>query len=441
MNILLEERLTDEQVKALLQKYVATKNVELRDLIVIQYKNLVESVARKFIGSGEPIEDLIQEGYIGLITAVDLYDISKGVKFSTYATHFIIGQIKHALRDKGKIIKEPAWLQELNHRMTRVINSLSQEFGRQPTESEIGTVMHLPEETIAELLTTREVFKVSSLDGDHDDSYTNGTELERVKDDKFTEFQLPVEDKIVLEMAVDKLKLVEQKVIQEFYFNGRNQTEIAKKLGISCNYVSHILRSGTKKLRRILTTAEIQEMQIQLQRASRRSDGMAAIADSTVVDQLTGLYNRDYIQNRLEEELMRAAGIKSEIAIAIISLHGMHEFSKKFGLINKENAVCQIGTLIKNTIRKCDLIGRFDEYSFMLVLPYTGMQVSRVNERVYEAIQKMEFVTVGSKVSMTFDIDIGSAVYPVDASNAKDLISIAKSSLESASNEQLRKSA
>ncbi len=178
---------------------------------------------------------------------MDKYDASKGVKFSTYATHFIIGQIKHYLRDKGKIIKEPAWLQELNQRMTRVIESLGQKLGRQPTEKEIGEVMQMPEKTVVELLTTREVFKVGSLDGDKDDSPSQ-RDTEKISDEKMVTFQLPLEDKIVLEAAMQRLKDIEQQVISEHYYKGHNQTEIAKQLGISCNYVSHILRNGTKKL-------------------------------------------------------------------------------------------------------------------------------------------------------------------------------------------------
>ncbi|MHB0913258.1 MAG: sigma-70 family RNA polymerase sigma factor, partial [Armatimonadota bacterium] len=161
----------------MIAEYSARGNADARDRVVLQYKNLVESIARRFAGSGEPIEDLTQEGYIGLISAVNGYDAEKGVKFSTYATHFIIGQIKHSLRDRGKIIKEPAWLQELNHRVNRVIEALSQELGRHPTDTEIAKVMHVPEQTVAELMTTREIFKVSSLDVDPDDS-SHGTDID-----------------------------------------------------------------------------------------------------------------------------------------------------------------------------------------------------------------------------------------------------------------------
>src|SRR5438067_450635 len=148
-------RLSESEVNLLLREYRETRSQEIRDQIVIQYTNLVESIARRFAGSAEPTEDLVQEGFIGLITAVDGYDPDKGVKFSTYATHFVIGQIKHCLRDRGKIIKEPAWLQELNQKVTRVVESLSQELGRMPTHAEIAKLMGMTEESITDLLTTR----------------------------------------------------------------------------------------------------------------------------------------------------------------------------------------------------------------------------------------------------------------------------------------------
>src|SRR5207253_10112565 len=141
--------------------YRQTRRAEYRDQIVMQYTNLVESIARRFAGATEPAEDLVQEGYIGLITAVDGYDATKGVKFSTYATHFIIGQIKHYLRDKGKIIKEPAWLQELNQRVTKAMEALAQQLSRPATNLEIAQALGMTEESVAEMLMTREVFKVT----------------------------------------------------------------------------------------------------------------------------------------------------------------------------------------------------------------------------------------------------------------------------------------
>lgn len=425
----------------LLLEYLQTKDLRLRDQVIFQYRNLVESVARRFVGSGEPVEDLIQEGYIGLITAVDLYDADKGVKFSTYATHFIIGQIKHSLRDRGKIIKEPAWLQELNYKMARVIDSLYQEFGRQPTELEIGRVMHLSEETVAELLTSREIFKVASLDCDQDETSPGTVDVEKVKNDKYTTFQLPVEDKIVLETAMNKLKLIEQKVINEFYYTGASQTEIAKKLGISCNYVSHILRNGTKKLRRILTTEEIKEAQVQLQLASRRADGLAAESRSTVIDAVTGSYCRRYLDDRLEEEIMRAVRAKSKLYFAIMAIGAVEEFKSRFGSMRRDDVLYSLAKLIKEGVRRCDIVGRFGEAEFGLIMPHTGHEGRHVCNRICEAIRKIRFDTARSSPSVTFEIELGCAVYPDDAASSGDLIKVARAEISKMREERTRKAA
>ncbi len=435
-----EAKLIEEQVQDLLAGYAATKDIRLRDQVILQYKQLVESIARRFIGSGEPIEDLVQEGYIGLLTATDLYDADKGVKFSTYATHFIIGQIKHALRDKGKIIKEPAWLQELNHRMTRVIDALYQELGRQPTSAEIGREMHLAEDTVEDLLTTREVFKVSSLDGDQDESSSN-SDLDKVSDEKCTTFQLPVEDKIVLEMAMNKLKIIEQKVIQEFYFTGLSQTEIAKKLGISCNYVSHILRNGTKKLRRILTTDEIREVQMQLQLASRRSDAALAEARADVVDGLTGTYSVAYLEDRLDEELIRAARYRSEAAFAIFSIGGLDDILVKYGAMRRDDVLCRVAQVLRESVRKCDIVGRLGDSDFGVILLHTRHQTQRVCARVGDAMRRARFQVENTHAVYSFSVDIGYAVFPIDATEGGLLISRAWEALYESRPGELRRAA
>ncbi len=395
---------------------------------MLQFKQLVESVARRFAGSGEPIEDLTQEGYIGLLTATDLYNADKGVKFSTYATHFIIGQIKHALRDKGKIIKEPAWLQELNHRVTRVIDALYQELGRQPTAGEIGNEMHLPEETVRDLLTTREVFKVSSLDVDPDEK--SSSELDKACEEKCESFQLPVEDKIVLEMAVNKLKIVEQKVIQEFYYTGLSQTEIAAKLGISCNYVSHILRNGTKKLRRILTTDEIREAQTQLQLAGRRSDVVLANSKSEIVDGLTGAYTGEYLSSRLDEELTRAAREDSETAFAIFSIDGLERVCSQFGSMRRDDALCDLSQVIKASVRRCDVVGRIGDQEFGVILLHTKRSPDRVCMRVKDAIEQWRFQIENADSVAAFSAEMAYSVSPDDATTGSELIRLAWQRLE-----------
>src|SRR5688572_9230660 len=109
--------LTDHQIAALARDPDQRRRDGLRARIAREYEPLVLSAARKYQATGEPFEDLSQEGMIGLMTAIDGYDPAKGIKFSTYAMHFVLGHIKHYLRDKGKLIKEPAWLQEVNQKI------------------------------------------------------------------------------------------------------------------------------------------------------------------------------------------------------------------------------------------------------------------------------------------------------------------------------------
>ena len=388
---------------------------------MLQYGNLVESIARRFSGAGEPVEDLVQEGYIGLITAVDLYNAGKGVKFSTYATHFVIGQIKHYLRDKGKIIKEPAWLQELNQRMGRVIESLSHKFGRQPTEQEISEVMDMSEEAVRELLTTREVFKVSSLDGDRDESSTFPADTDKIKNQKCVTFELPVEDKIVLSASMDRLKEIEQAVIHYFFYLDLNQTEIAKKMGISCNYVSHILRNSTKKLKKILVTEEIRDAQIQLQQKESRVTRGAEIDQAAVLDPTTGLYSRRYFIDRLEEEFSR--GVRYSHPVSVVFLKLAFKNSSVSGAWSRtEDILVKTADTIRGSVRKMDVPARYGEDVFAVILPHTGSQVSVTCKRLRNKIDQMLAEYCRSRPDFSIDVKSAFAAYPDDAKTGTELI-------------------
>ncbi len=416
-------RLSEHDINQLLRTYRTTGRQEIRDQIVLQYTNLVESVARRFTGAAEPIEDLVQEGFIGLLTAVDGYNPDKGVKFSTYATHFVIGQIKHCLRDRGKIIKEPAWLQELNQKVTRVIESLAQELGRAPTHGEIAKLMGMTEESIAELLTTREVFKVASLDGGGDQDDDNGSyDMDRVKPDRAVEFQLPVEEKLVLDTALQKLKDLEQAVVHEFYYRGKNQTEIARALGISCNYVSHILRNSTKKLRKILTTDELKETQRESSLIQRRTDLVGRAPDTSVVDGLTRLYNRRYFESRLDEELNRASRHGHAVGVVFIAMEGHDQVSRAYGTIRSEEVIRQAAHLICSNVRRVDIVTRYESHVFGLILPHTGPQVRVVVDRLTGLLTEWATKHGYDAGRAPVTLMLGAASYPEDAGGAARLI-------------------
>src|SRR5690242_5127706 len=104
-----------EDPEFLVHRYLETKREDLKDLIMVQYANTVERIARRFAGI-EPIEDLTQVGFIGLLNALTKFDPAAGVRFNTYATYLVAGEIKHYLRDRSQTIRQPAWLQELRQK-------------------------------------------------------------------------------------------------------------------------------------------------------------------------------------------------------------------------------------------------------------------------------------------------------------------------------------
>ena len=395
----------------------------------MQYINLVESVARRFSGAAEPVEDLAQEGYIGLITAVDLYDPSKNVKFSTYATHFIIGQIKHYLRDRGKIIKEPAWLQELNQRVTKAMESLAQQLSRPATNLEIAQALGMTEELVAEMLMTREVFKVTSIDGgsDSDEDSPGTLDMERQKaTDVAVSFQMPVEDRIVLESALLKLKDLEQNVLAAFYFRHLNQTEIARQMGISCNYVSHILRNATKKLKKILVTEELRDSGRRPALARRRPDEPAAPDPRPLVDRLTRLYNRGYFDSRLEEELSRASRECAELAVIFVKLDGMEAFQRANGTLRVDETIHGLVEVMRRTIRRHDILTRYDNDMFAIILPFTGRNAIAVANCMSAGLETWLEEHRTAKDAVCVSPGIGVALYPFEAEHPGSLTTLAR---------------
>lgn len=388
----MSKRYNDNDIQQLVVEYRRTGRLEIRERIVEQFPNLVESVARRFVNTGEPIEDLIQEGYLGLLNAIDLYDPDKGTKFSTYATHFIIGQIKHYLRDRGKIIKVPAWVQELQQKLARVMDSLSQQLGRQPSPSEIGAVMGMDEKQVEYLLSTSEMLRVTSLDnsdGDEDD-HCPGADLEKLEHPDSVTMQIVTEERVVLERAIERLKDIERKVLYAFFYEELSQIEIAQMLGISCNYVSHILRNSTKKLRKILVTDEIRDAQAQMRRMQQRlAETEAELTQPTIIDPITNCYNYRYFQSRLDEEITRASRYGYTLGVVIIRVGGSQAFVRQRGLNLFEGVMARLAPRLRAKVRKADIPARIDVAELAVILPYTGEQAEVVRQRLSEEALQM----------------------------------------------------
>ena len=135
-----------------------------RDAIAIRFQPLVEYLARRFAGRGEPQEDLIQVANVGLMNAIDRFDVERGVQFSTYAAATMIGELKRHFRDKGWAIRVPRQLQETTLRLNRALPVMTQELGRSPTIGELAARLEIGEDQIVESMEAAQAYSTSSLD-------------------------------------------------------------------------------------------------------------------------------------------------------------------------------------------------------------------------------------------------------------------------------------
>ena len=127
-----------DRTRKLFAQYKETKDPEVRDQLIVSHLNLVRFLASKFKNRGEPLDDLIQVGTIGLIKAIDRFEPDRGLEFTTYATPTIMGEIKRHFRDKGWSVRVPRRLQELSSKINQVTDDLTKELQRSPSIEEIA---------------------------------------------------------------------------------------------------------------------------------------------------------------------------------------------------------------------------------------------------------------------------------------------------------------
>jgi RNA polymerase sigma-B factor len=232
----------------LLRAYHEHGDLAARDQLIEQYMSLVRSLARRYAYRGEQLDDLIQIGAIGLIKAIDRFDMNRGVELTTYATPNIIGEIKRHFRDKGWAVRVPRGLQELSVQLSRLVEQLTVQLGRSPTIPEIAKEAGVEEEQVLEALESGRAYSSVSLsggtigdeDGELDPLETLGTE----------EHMYEVsEDRAVLEPGLRALDERERRILHLRFYEGLTQSQIAQQVGISQMHVSRLIRRALEKIR------------------------------------------------------------------------------------------------------------------------------------------------------------------------------------------------
>ncbi len=236
-----------DRTRELFRRYKDKGDTAARDQLVMNHLNLVRFLASKFKNRGEPVEDLVQVGTIGLIKAIDRFDPERGLEFTTYATPTIMGEIKRHFRDKGWSVRVPRRLQELSAKVNQATDELTNQLQHSPSVEEIAEHLGASVEEVLDAMESSSAYSSVPLEGG---GSSDDEEAPSVIDHYATEDAdlAASDDRIVLEQAIADFSPREQDVIRMRFVDGLTQVEIAERLGISQVQVSRLLRRTLRRL-------------------------------------------------------------------------------------------------------------------------------------------------------------------------------------------------
>ena len=227
-----------------------------RDGLVALHLPLVEHCARRFRNRGEPFEDLVQVGTIGLIKSIDRFDLGRGGEFSTYATPTIIGEIKRYFRDKGWAIRVPRRLQELRMQIGATTAELTQVLGRSPTPRELAEAIGCSVEEIVEGIESSNAYSTLSLDATDDSGEDGGVSMLEViglDDDELEQIEIRESIKPLIEALPSR----EKQILLLRFFKNKTQSEIATEIGVSQMHISRLLTRTLDQLRATMQQEQV----------------------------------------------------------------------------------------------------------------------------------------------------------------------------------------
>jgi RNA polymerase sigma-B factor len=359
----------------------------LRHHLILSHAPLVEHCARAFAASGEPVEDLVQEGTIGLIKAIDRFDAGKGVRFSTYACHLISGEMRHYLRDLGKLIHEPGWHASLRSRVMRENETLTQKLGRAPQPEEIAVALDMQPQIVRAVFDVQNTLTVESLDeGGDDDSRPTGDE--RIARHEATaekrDVPMHIENHLLLTAALPRLRDLEEKAVRLFFYGEKTKTEIARELRISVNYAAYLVKRGLENLRRILEESDVIAEAAPL---AARAVLVSAVRPAAPVCEKDEVK----LQNLAAWIEREAVGKHQKFAILVFRIINWDAATQRLGEAGTVAAIHAAQTLSHRACRRTDrVVALSGEYptgeklgglNFLALLPETDVRGLRAGER------------------------------------------------------------
>ncbi|CAA9518713.1 MAG: RNA polymerase sigma factor SigB [uncultured Solirubrobacteraceae bacterium] len=213
-------------------------------MLIERMMPLVRHIARRYANRGEPLDDLVQVGAVGLIKAVDRFDVERGVKLSTFAAPNIAGEIKRHFRDRGWSVRVPRDIQELNAKLTQAVDRLTTKLGRSPTVKELAEAVKATEEQVLDAMQGAQSYSTVSFEEPIGENRT-ALELLGEEDEEY----LTAERRVLLANGMRILAEREQTIMRLRFFDGLTQREIAEKVGISQMHVSRLIRRSLDDMR------------------------------------------------------------------------------------------------------------------------------------------------------------------------------------------------
>ncbi len=232
----------------LFELYEKEKSDVLKECILKKYLYIAEIVAKKFVGRGVEYDDLFQVASLALVKAVDRFENMRGIKFSSFATPTLVGEIKNYFRDKTRMIRISRRDSELIRKMEDAKEVLRSENGRKVKPEDIAIYLGIEVERVLELMETQSAAYASSLDSAISDS--EDVKLMRIVGKTDDEFER-VENRDFIKYCMTHLNDVEKQLVKYRYVYEKSQREVAVKLGVSQMYVSRVERKILEKLRNI----------------------------------------------------------------------------------------------------------------------------------------------------------------------------------------------
>ncbi|TLF79594.1 RNA polymerase sigma factor SigF [Nocardia cyriacigeorgica] len=241
-----------DDVAALFTRLAATESgtdayTTLRDELINRCIPLADHIARKFSGRGEPFDDLTQVARVGLVHAVDRFDVERGSNFLSFAVPTIMGEVRRYFRDNTWAMRVPRRVKETHLRIGAAVDSLSQTLGRSPTAKEIAAELDVDPDEVTQAVIAGNAYQPTSIDAASAGRDTDASLLDTLGEEE-SQFDR-VEEYVAIRPLLDGLPERERRILTMRFFESMTQTQIAQQMGISQMHVSRILAKTLARLR------------------------------------------------------------------------------------------------------------------------------------------------------------------------------------------------